>query len=336
MKKATISSVLLACLWGVLMCWPASAQQFTIKISSPTVNDATQLWMKIFKKGVESRSGGKIKVEMYPANQLGQIPATVEGVAMGTIEMTAPATGFFVRLDPRFMVFDAPGLFANDAQAQKVLSDPALMKRFASFGKAKGIEPVAVFPHGPLMVLSHTPIRKVADFRGLKIRVPGPTPINIDPLRKLGASPISMALGEAMPAMQNHTIDGLTGGVNIFTAFKYYDVAKALTRIPRQVIVVAVVANRRFLKSLGPDLEKIVREEAIKAQHESASFEIKDDERAFATWKQHGGEIIDLPKAESDKYLKQVTSVLPKILATNAQLREDYEALHRTSERLSK
>ena len=65
----------------VLFTNAAEAQQFTMKLSSPTVNDAPHEWMKAFKAGVEQRSGGKIKVEIYPASQLRQIPATVEGVS---------------------------------------------------------------------------------------------------------------------------------------------------------------------------------------------------------------------------------------------------------------
>ena len=89
----------------------ATAQAFTLKVSSPTNNDVILKWMETFKAGVEKRSNGEIEVEIYPANQLGQIPATVEGVVFGTIEVTAPASGFFVKLDPRFEVFDVPGLF---------------------------------------------------------------------------------------------------------------------------------------------------------------------------------------------------------------------------------
>lgn len=83
-----------------VMSTAVSAQPFTIKISSPTINDVSQEWAKAFKSGVESRAAGKVKVEFYPAGQLGQIPATVEGVAMGTIEIVAPATGFLVGLEP--------------------------------------------------------------------------------------------------------------------------------------------------------------------------------------------------------------------------------------------
>ena len=61
---------------------------------------------------------------MYPANQLGQIPATVEGVALGTIEVVVPATGFLLGLEPRFQIFDTPGLFDDIQQGHRVLSDP--------------------------------------------------------------------------------------------------------------------------------------------------------------------------------------------------------------------
>src|SRR5262249_39732119 len=86
----------------LLLGGAAGAQQFTMKLSSPTINDSTQEYMKALKAGVEERSKGRVKVELYPANQLGQIPTTVDGVALGTIEMTMPAIGFFIGIEPRF------------------------------------------------------------------------------------------------------------------------------------------------------------------------------------------------------------------------------------------
>ncbi len=100
----------------------APAQQFTMKISSPTVNDVMQEWARLFTAGVKARAGDKIKVEFYPANQLGQIPATVEGLAMGTIEVVGPASGFFIGLEPRFQVFDAPGLFKDHGSRRSACS----------------------------------------------------------------------------------------------------------------------------------------------------------------------------------------------------------------------
>jgi TRAP-type C4-dicarboxylate transport system substrate-binding protein len=328
---AVLAAALLAGVPGV-----ASAQSFTMKLSSPTVNDVTQEWMKEFKAGVEARSKGRIKVEIYPANQLGQIPATVEGVALGTIEVTAPASGFIVGFEPRFQVFDAPGLFDDMAHAQRVFADREVRARLATFGSQKGMEPIAVWPHGPLMLLSHKAIRKVDDFKGQKIRVPGAAPLQVEPFKKLGASPVSMPLGEVLSAMQNRTIDGLIASATVFTGFKYYDLAKGLTALPGSLLIVPAMANKAFLKSLGGELEAIVREEAFKAQQKVAAFGLEDTQRTVEVWKKNGGESIVLPEAEAKAYLSQVGAVLPALVGANAKVKEDYEALKAAAGRLAK
>lgn len=183
-QACAIIRALVILIAAVVMCMaPAQAQQFTMKLSTPTINDATTMWMEAFKAGVEQRSNGSIKVEIYPANQLGQIPATVDGVALGTIEMTTPAVGFFVGLESRFQTLDAAGLFDSIEHGEKVLNDPDIRKRLATFGEAKGVEPLFTFVNGPLMILSHKPIHGLADFEGQKIRVPGPAPLQIEPFK---------------------------------------------------------------------------------------------------------------------------------------------------------
>ncbi|MCL4798638.1 MAG: TRAP transporter substrate-binding protein [Burkholderiales bacterium] len=305
----------------------AQAQQFTMKLSTPTNNDVTVEWMKAFKAGVEARAGGRIKVEIYPASQLGPIPRTVEGVALGTIELTAPAVGFMIGLEPRFQVFDAPGLFDSVAHAQKVLTDPEIKRRLATFGEAKGVEPLFTFVNGPLMLLSHKPIRSLADFKGQKIRVPGAAPLQVEPFKQLGASPVSMPLGEVLPAMQNRAIDGLIAGFVIYVAFKYYDVAKGLTQLPGSFLVAAGLVNRKFMKSLGPELEAIVRDEARKAEDLFATRGVEDLKRIQGAWEKNGGETITLAPAQAARYIEQTTSVLPPILAKDLQLKADYDAL---------
>ncbi|HTP85141.1 MAG TPA: TRAP transporter substrate-binding protein [Alphaproteobacteria bacterium] len=305
----------------------AQAQQFTMKISSPTVNDVTGEWAKAFKAGVEARSNGKIKVEYYPASQLGQIPATVDGVAMGTIEMSIPAVGFLIGLEPRFQVFDAPGLFDSVVHGEKVLTDPDIRKRYSEFGADKGIEPLTVFINGPQMVVSHTAIHGSADFRSLKIRVPGAAPLYVEPFRKLGASPLSIPLGEVLPALQNHTIDGAVAAIAVLVAFKYYDIAKPMTYLPGTYLLAAGIVNRGWMKSLGPDLEKIVREESAKAESLYSTWGVDDAKRAAETWQQKGGEVITMAPDQAKQYLADVTSVMPPILSANPKVKADYDAL---------
>ena len=305
----------------------ATAQQFTMKMSFPTINDVTHEFYKTMKAGIERRAGGRIKVDIYPANQLGQIPAVVEGVALGTIEVGGAATGFFTSLEPRFQVFDAPGLFDDTQHAFRVLTDPEVRARVATFGADKGVEMLMPGTYSQLVILAHKPIRAVADFQGQKIRSPGGSAIQVEPYRKLGITPVSLPLGDALPAMQNRTIDGLLTALAVFVNFKYHDIAKSVTYMPATTLLAPALINRQFLKSLGPELEAIVREEARKAEVVYTDWNIADTKRVEEAWHKNGGELITLPPAEVNRYLDVVAPVAAQILSANPKIKEDYEAL---------
>src|SRR3954453_21617215 len=312
---------------GLLAVLPASAQQFTMKLSLPPMNDVTHEYFKRMKAGIEQRAGGKIKVDIYPSNQLGQLPTVVEGVALGTIEASSAANGFWVSLEPRFQVLDAPGLFDDLIHGNKMLNDPGIRARMATWGVDKGVEMLTPGLYSPLMILSHKAIRTISDFQGQKIRTQGGAPIQVEPLKKTGAIPVSLPLGEALPAMQNKTIDGMVGAAAPYVAFKYYDIAKPMTYLPTTMFAAPVVANRAWLKSLGPELEKIVREESRKAEEVFGEWDLNDIKAKEETWKKNGGEIITMSPEESKRYVDIVAPVAASVLAANPKVKEDYEAM---------
>jgi len=306
---------------------PAIAQQFTMKLSLPTVNDVTHEYFKRLKAGIDQRAAGKIKVDIYPANQLGQLPTVVEGVALGTIEASSSANGFWISLEPRFQVLDAPGMFDTLEHGWKVLNDPDIRARMATWGESKGIQVLAPCLYSPLMLLTHKAVRTVADLQGQKIRTQGGAPIQVDPLKKLGVIPVSLPLGEALPAMQNKTIDGMVGAAAPYVAFKYYDIAKPMTFLPSTMFAAPVVINRGWLKSIGPDLEKIVREESRKAEEVFGEWDTNDIKAKEDIWKKNGGEVITMSAEESKRYVDIVAPVAAAVLSANPRVKEDYEAL---------
>ena len=318
---------------ALAMATAAAAQQFTMKISCPTVNDMNTEYMKAMKAGIEPRSNGRIKVELYPANQLGQIPRTVEGVALGTIEMTLVASGFFVGMDPRYLVFDAAGLFDDMDHGNRVFQDPEIRKRLAKFSADKGIELLMTYAANPNMVLSHKPIHTLADFKGQKIRVPGAAPLQVEPFKHFGISALSMPLGEVLPAMQNHTIDGAVAGLTVFPGFKYYDVAKSMTYLPGSYLILTGGVSRQFMKTIGPDLEKIVRDVSRDAEQLFFTWLPQDVERAKKNWTANGGELITLPAADQKRFIADVTRVTESILAGQPLVKAEYDALREAAQR---
>ncbi|SNT27404.1 TRAP-type C4-dicarboxylate transport system, substrate-binding protein [Noviherbaspirillum humi] len=333
MKSIRTAFWLAAALAAGVTSLPASAQQtFTMKMSTPTINDATHEWMKQFKAGVESRANGRMKVEIYPANQLGAIPRTVEGVALGTIELTFVSAGYFAPYDPRFEVLEMPGLFDNLAQANKVYLDPEVRGRIANYGKDKGIEPLLCVANGPMAVASNRPLKKVEDFNGMKIRTPGTTPLQVNPLKKLGASPVALPIGEALPAMQNKTIDAVAAAYTVFIGFKYFDVTKNVTVLPKTYLMACGVTSKKFLRTIGPDLEKIVREEALKAQNSFAAVSQEEVDVGRKTWEKNGGQVHEFGADDAKRYLDTVSEVAGGLLNTPA-LKEDAAAFVEASKR---
>jgi len=312
---------------GMFAATPASAQQFTMKISLPTINDVSYEYAKRMKVGIEQRAGGKLKVEIYPVNQLGQLPVVVEGVALGTIESAFSANGFWVSLEPRFAVLDAPGLFDSIPHGYAMLGDPAIRARMATWGADKGVEMLTPCLYSPLMLLTHKGVRTINDFHGQKVRTQGGAPIQIEPLKKVGIIPVAMPLGEALPAMQNKTIDGMVAAANPFVTFKYYDIAKPMTYLPASMFAAPFVVNRAWLKSLGPELEKIVREVSAESEKLFLDYNLADIKRNEDIWRQHGGEIVTLPEADAKKYVDLVTPVTAQLLSGNPKVKDDYEAL---------
>jgi TRAP-type transport system periplasmic protein len=127
--------------------------------------------------------------------------------------------------------------------------------------------------------------------------------------------------------MQNRTIDGMVAAAAPFVAFKYYDIAKPMTYLPATTFAAPILVNRRFMKSLGPELEAIVREESRKAEVLFSDWNIADIKRAEEVWRKNGGEIITLPPAEAKRYIDLVAPVTTQLLSANPKVNEDYEAL---------
>ena len=128
--------------------------------------------------------------------------------------------------------------------------------------------------------------------------------------------------------MQNKTIDGMVGAAAPYVAFKYYDIAKPMTFLPATMFAAPVVVNRHFMKSLGPELEKIVREESRKAEVLFGDWNIADI-------KSQGRDLAARTAARSSPCRRRNRSATStwlrrsrlRILSANPKVKDDYEAL---------
>jgi C4-dicarboxylate-binding protein DctP len=302
-----------------------------MKLSTTTNNDSIHEWFKIFKSRIEARAGDRIKVEIYPASQLGSAQRTIEGVTMGTVEVAMNASGFYEGLEPRFGVLSATGIFDDPVHGNKVVNDAKARELLAGFGKGKGYEVLSAFVYGPLVLVTKEPYLTADDIKGKKIRVPG-SPLYLGTFRGLGAAPLSMTQGEVMAAMQNGTINGAIGGSAIFPALKFYDTAKAMTYLPSSQIAAVSIINSKFLETIGPELRAMVKEAALEADRFIYQWTAEDADRVKATWEQNGGKSYNPQPQEAERFVSIATKVAQDLFNKNPQQAQDYELFRSVAE----
>src|ERR1700730_4403505 len=243
---------------------PASAQgapPIVMKLSTATLNDTQHEWLNRFAAAGEKDSGGRIKGEVYPASQLGAIPRQIEGVQFGSIQGWIGPPEFLVGVDERYEALSAPGLFSSQDQDVRVINDPPVRDFMLGLGANKGLAGVAIAPIGPSSIASRKAIHHFADFKGMKLRVLA-SPFQLEMVKRMDASPVAMTLADVMPALQQGAIDGALATITVYTTFHYQDAAKYVLESDQPYLNSMVVMSKKWVDSLPPDLQKIVRDDA--------------------------------------------------------------------------
>jgi TRAP-type C4-dicarboxylate transport system substrate-binding protein len=321
-----------------LAAWhdPARAEDktYVMKLGTATINEGQHQWCKLFVAMVEKDSGGRIKGEIYPASQLGPIPREIEGVQFGAIQGYVGPPEFLVGVDARYSVMSTPGLVNGMAQAIRMAADPELQKMMFSLGANKGIHGVALFVSQPSSIISRTPIRHLADIKGKKLRVLA-ADMQQEMLKRLGASPIAMTLGDVLPALQQGTIDGAVLATTVDATMKMYDAAKYITETGQPIIFSEAFVSKKWYDSLPPDLQKVIDTDAAKAATEVEPWVADFYEKERKLWSEHG-ELISLPADEQAQMMKMLASAGPDVAKTKPGLDKAYEIFAAAAKRTAK
>jgi TRAP-type C4-dicarboxylate transport system substrate-binding protein len=306
-QAAAAAGVLLVASALTLGAARAQDKTYVMKISTPTINDVPDTFARNYGAAIEKDSGGRIKVEVYPASQLGAIPRQIEGTQFGAIQCEVLPPEFYVGIDERFEVMAAPGLVDSLEHGQRLAGDPTVLKLLLSLGADKGLHGAGLFIAEPSVVVSKAPIRHIADFKGKKIRIFA-SDFQSTGFKRLDVTPVAMTLGDVLPAIQQGTIDGAITGMGPVTHMHYVDAAKFVTVTNQPAIFIAVEINRKWYESLPPDLQQIVDKDA-KAQSVAINpWAIDHRKKADADWVASGGEAIKLPPDEQATLMKTLSS----------------------------
>jgi tripartite ATP-independent transporter DctP family solute receptor len=256
---------------------PAVAQT-TLKMNiSLAQNSSYGVAIDTFAREVEQRTQGRYKVQNFYSAALGAERESVEGVQLGTLDLTLTSTGPLPNFVPEVAILDIPFLFRDYAHARAVLDGPIgqdLLTRFP----AKGIVALAWAENGfRHMTNSKRPVNTPEDLRGLKMRTME-NPIHIQAYRQFGILPTPMAFTEVFTALQQGTVDGQENPLSVITSAKLDQVQKYLTLTGHVYSPAVILINKAKWDALSAADKQAFTDaarEAVKANR----ARIDDDER---------------------------------------------------------
>lgn len=260
-----------------------------------------QVGAEKFKELVESRTGGGIEIEIYPAAQLGAERDSFEGLSMGIIEF---AIGTSSLLGQTYQihtdVFALPWLYANSEQMFKLL-DSDVGKNIYASSKPHGIEVLTCYASG-FRQLSNSvrPVNTIEDVKGLKIRTPEAA-VYVNTMEAIGASPTPLAWSEVFSALQTGVVDGQETPMSVFLSDNLGEVQKyfAFTNYMVDPIIFAVSNN--FMGQLSPEEQKIVRDSAYEAALHERAFIDDLEQKGVAIMEKEYGVAVTYPDPEAFK-----------------------------------
>jgi tripartite ATP-independent transporter DctP family solute receptor len=247
---------------------------------------------------LQEKTKGELGLDIYHSSQLGSERDAIEGVTMGTLEMTLTSSAPLANFTKAFMVFDLPFIIKDRKKAYAWMDGPE-GKRILDSVLDKNMVGLSIWENGfRHLTNSRRAVVKPEDAKGLKIRLME-NPIHLATFKTLGAYPTPMPFGELFTAMQQKTVDGQENPLVIIATSKFNEVQKYLTLSGHFYAPAILLINKDvWEKKMTADQRKIMTECVVQARDWERNYSMDMDGKLAAELKSRGMEV-----AEPDKTL---------------------------------
>ncbi|WP_310565614.1 TRAP transporter substrate-binding protein [Hydrogenophaga sp.] len=259
---------------------------------------------------VEAESGGRIKVQIFNAMQLGGAPPQLFDQARdGVVDLTWTVLGYTPGRFPKTEVFELPFMSGSAEQSSKAIQE--YVEKFAA-DEFKDVKLICVHTHGPGLFHTKQPVTGLEALHGMKIR--GGSRIINNMLTKLGATPVGMPVPAVTDALSKGTISGTTIPWEVAPSLKVHELVRNHTTFAGKeglyTQTFAFSMNRAAYDKLPADLKKVI--DANSGQVAAALFGKAMDEgdkagRAIA--EKAGNNIVALDIAETQRWRRTAGTV---------------------------
>ncbi len=232
---------------------PASAGKIKLNYANfPPAPTFPCVQMERWKVEVEKRTNGKVQVNTFPGGTLLGAKGMLDGVIAGQSDIGNICMAY---QPGRFIVTNATSLPVGIPNAKK--GSLALLKLYEKYQPAafKDVVVLTMFTNAPGNVMSKTPVKTLADIKGMDLRASGGA---AQILKAWGANPVGMPMPSTVEALQKGIVKGLFSSLEVMKDFKFAENCKYVTMTETVVYPFAVIMNKAKFNSLPKDVQKVM------------------------------------------------------------------------------
>ena len=307
-----IRFVIIALAVLMLAAAPALAKPIVIKFTHVVAVDTPKgQAAEYFKKLVEERSGGKMKVEVYPNSSLFDDKQVMEPLITNAIQMAAPSFSKFTKFAPQLQLFDLPFLFNDADHLHKVTTGPVGQKVLSVVGK-KGLVGLAFWDNGFKELSANKPLLMPQDADGLKFRIMSSKVLEAQ-MKAVGGNPQVLPFSEVYSALQQRVVDACENPLSNFFTQKFYEVQTDLTMTHHGYLGYLVVTNKIFWKKLNDDQRALITKAMQEATVYGNNLAKKMDDDYLQKIKETGKtKIHELNATQRKAWKDKMLAIYPK------------------------
>jgi len=181
-------------------------------------------------EGVKKRTGGQLEIRVLPAAQLGNERQIMEGLMLGTVDMGNVTGNVLQGFEASAGLTALPYLIRDFDHAFKVEDGPIGKEVEKRILDKTGVRAIGYTTTGIRVIATQSkPIVSLADFKGLKIRVPE-SPVMVATFKALGANPTPIPWGELYTSLQTRVVDAGEAPPGALNDAKIWEIAKTLSQ----------------------------------------------------------------------------------------------------------
>ncbi|MCD8818725.1 TRAP transporter substrate-binding protein [Mammaliicoccus sciuri] len=229
-------------------CQQSEAQDKDVKTLTLAHNQSTthpvHKSLEEFKKEVEKKSHGKLKIKIYANGQLGSEREAIEMTQTNAIQFTKVSASALESFSESYSLFSMPYLFESQDSFRSIMKKPEVQNSFFNTTKDNGFVGITYYDAGLRNI--YTKDRKIKtnkDLHGLKTRVQ-PSKTSVQLIKSLGGTPTPMAFGEVYTALQSGVIDAAENNETALTDNKHGEVAKNYYNTEHAIVPDILIMNK--------------------------------------------------------------------------------------------